>query len=191
MKPGRLGIIEIVLRIAYRFQSFHSVRAFESACLLLFLGGYYVLAVVRLFGQYAPAFTDTLVNLPMLLQMALTVGVPFTILLLEWLAGLYQLRHEPGFAEWNLEERLLVWFEIITVERAFPVVIYLPLLPLALFWTFVLAVELQAFYQIPAIIFVADALAIIGVNWFVKQRDPQRVPAGTTLDFGRLGRSRP
>jgi hypothetical protein len=183
MTAGSGGVVGAGLQLIARFQSNVGVRAAEAAFLVVFLGGFYAVALIRVVVPYSRGPTHTLLTAPSLeLRVALTAIAPFGVVVLEWLAALAKLREQPGYAGWSLRERLFVWLEIITVAHNSVGVVYIPLVPVALFWTVVTAIRLRPFWFVPAAIFLATAAAVVGLTWYVNNRSPDLLPPGTALE---------
>jgi hypothetical protein len=178
--------IGMALNAFGRFQTNERVRAAEAALLVVFVGGFYLVALVRILFPYGRGVTYTLLTAAsMELRVALTVVVPFCVVVLEWLSALSQVRQQPGYDGWNLGQRLYVWMEITTVVQNSVTLVYVPILPVALVWTIIAGPRGQPFWVVPAAVVLIDTVAIVGAYWFVNTRQPERLPPGTALH--RLG----
>jgi len=183
MDRSSTGPVGAVLRLIRRFQSNVGVRAAEAAFLVVFLGGFYLVALFRIVTPYSRGVTYTLLTATSLeLRVALTVVGPFAIVVLEWLAALAKLREQPGYGEWTLRQRGYVWLEIMTVAHNSVGVVYVPLIPVALFWTVVTVIQLRSFWFVPAVVFLATVVAIVALNWYVNNRSPDLLPPDTALE---------
>lgn len=164
-------------------QTNYHVRAAESAFVAVFLGGFYLVAFLRIIGPYSKGPTyELLTSVSPEIQVLLTVVGPFFLVVLEWLAGLAILRDQPGYEDWNLEQRAYVWLEVITVVFNIPTTVYFPLAPVAFFWTLVLFIQPNPFWVIPAAIFVLDVVALAASNRFMQYRHPENRPPEFSIE---------
>ena len=175
--------VDLVLKPIERLQSNVRVRAAEAAFLVVFLGGFYLLAFVRLLAPEARGPTYALLTSPSTaVGIALTVVGPFGVVVLEWLAALSRVRDQPGYDDWTLRQRVHVWMELTTVVQNSVTLLYIPILPAAMLWTVVAVVQGQPYWPVPAAIAVADLAVLVAANRFVNRRSAGRLPSGTALD---------
>lgn len=151
-----------------RFQSNVSVRAAEAAFLVMGLGGFYVLALLRIIAPYSRGPTYQLLNAtPIVVLTALTVFGPFTIVMLEWLSAYAELRRQPDAGSWRRERQVQFLLRRTSVTKTTAAFVYLPLLPAAAFWTVVAIVNQEPYWPLTALVALADLGIIIGVNEYV------------------------
>jgi hypothetical protein len=176
MSRGANGPAGAILRSIRWFQSKGHVRAAESAFLAVFLGGFYLLAFARVVAPYSrgPLY-DALTGVSVEVQVTLTVVGPFAVVVLEWLAGLSRLRERPDYGSWSLARRLTAWLELTTVSRI-PLMVYLPLAPLAFVWTLILILQSSPYWPITAAIFLIDVGALVVSNRFTGEKRVAALP---------------
>lgn len=173
------GLAGPILNAIHWFQSRGHVRAAESAFLAVFLGGFYLVAFARVIDPYArgPLY-DLLAGVSVELQVALTVVGPFAIVVLEWLSGVAQLRERPDYGDWSRTRRLAAWLEVTAASRI-PMMVYLPLAPLAFVWTVVMLLQANPYWPVPAAILLVDAGALVVSNRFTERKSASALPERT------------
>lgn len=158
------------------------VRAAEAAVVFLSMGGFYLIAIVGLFDPSGAGPAEFIFeSVPVPVMVALTVGAPITYVLLEWIAAVDDLRRQPGYDRWNLDQRTYVLLEISNEIRDRATVVYVPLAPIAAFWTITLMVRGNPVFVLTAAVFAIDLLLLFAINRFMHYRDPARLPPGTML----------
>lgn len=170
------GLAGSILNSIHWFQSRGHVRAAESAFLAVFLGGFYLVAFARVIDPYSrgPLY-DLLAGVSVELQVALTVVGPFAIVVLEWLSDVAQLRERPEYGTWSRDRRLAAWLEVTTASRI-PLMVYLPLAPLAFVWTMILLLQSNPYWPVPATVFLLDAGALVVSNRFTERKEASALP---------------
>lgn len=168
MSRARASPAEAILNSVHRLQSNVSVRAAEAAYLVVVLGGFYLIALVRLVDPFGEGPTHQLLNaIPIAGQIALTVIGPFAIIVLEWLSALAQLRQEPDVDAWALERKLRYVLEATSIVRTTAAFTYLPLLPVSFFWAVVAILHHLPYWPVPALVGLIDAAVIVAINRYI------------------------
>ncbi|MFB6136929.1 MAG: hypothetical protein ABEJ42_01125 [Halobacteriaceae archaeon] len=171
-----------LLRTINRVQSLVEVRTAEAAVVFLSLGGFYALAILGIFDPNGVGPIEVLFeSVPLVYIVGLTVGAPTAYILLEWLAALDDLRRQPGYDRWSLDQRTYVLLEINNEIRDRATVVYVPLAPIAAFWTLTLMTRGNPLFVFTGAALVVDIVLLVAINRFMHYRDPARLPPGTML----------
>lgn len=174
MNGGLLSGPSLLSNLIYRFQSLAFVRIGEIVYLVVSLGGFYLVSFVSVFDPLTGGVGNAILTaIPVEIQIAGTVIVPFLIVLLEWVAGVAQVRSIVDRNERNGERRVLLWLEITTEARAIPTLVYLPLLPVAIFWTLLSVMQGYSYWPILAAISSIDVAIIAAINHYSHYPDPK------------------
>lgn len=160
---------QAMLNSVHKFQSNVSVRAAESAFIVVGLGGFYLVALLRILTPYGRGPTYVLLNsVPIGVHVALTVVGPFAVVVLEWLSALAELGRHPDVDSWSFDRKFRYLLETTTVTRTTASFVYLPLLPASVFWTAATIVHGKPYWPLPAVVCVLDLAVILAINKYIR-----------------------